>query len=100
MYHDKIIQLENGDKVKINVSFYLNHYTPVYGITLYICKKGKRKFDELKFESYDYRSLSMEARKEYRDKKHLEFISAAQILEAKNELWQKLSPSASEGNGA
>lgn len=92
MYHDKIIKLENVDKVRINVSFYLNHYTPVYGITLFICKKGKRNFTELKFESYDYRSLSMEDRKDYRNKKHLEIVSDAQILEAKTELWNLLNP--------
>ena len=93
MYHEKIIQLENGNKIKINISFWLNNNTPVYSISLYICQKGKRKFIELKFEDYAYRALSMEEREKFRDKKYLEYLTPLQILEAKKELWQKLSPS-------
>jgi hypothetical protein len=93
MYHEKLVVNENGDKVNIRVHFWLSYDKPSYSIDLFICKKGKRKFFNLSFDDYSYRALSMEDRTVYRYNKFKEYVTEEQILEAKNELWNLLSPS-------
>ena len=94
MYHEKLVVNENGDKVNIRVNFWLSYDKPSYSIDLFICKKGKRKFFYLSFDDYSYRALSMEDRAVYKYNKFKEYVTDEQILEAKNELWNLLSPSA------
>jgi len=96
MYHEKIVVNKNGNKVKIKVHFWLSYDKPSYSIDLLICKKGKHKFLNLSFDDFDYRALSMEDRTVYRYNKFKEYVTDEQILEAKNELWNLLSPSVAE----
>lgn len=93
MHHEKLVVNKEGDKINIRVNFWLSYNKPSYDIDLFICKKGKRKFFNLSFDDYAYKSLSMDDRMVYRYNKFKEYVSEEQILEAKNELWQKLSPS-------
>ena len=92
MNHEKIITKENGDKVKINVSVYLNYNTAVYKLSLSLLPKGKRKFVQISFDGYEYRQLNMEQRREYELKEYLKEVSENDIYQAKIELWEKLKP--------
>lgn len=92
MYHEKLVLNKEGDKIKIRVHFWLSCDMPFYSIDLFVCKKGKRKFVCVSFDDYVYRSLSMGDRIIYRYYKYKEYVTEEQILEAKNELWNLLSP--------
>lgn len=96
MYHEKLVENKEGDKIKIRVGFWLSYDKPAYSVDLSICKKGKRKFFYLSFDDYTYRALSLEDRTDYRYSKFKEYVAEEQILEAKNELWNLLSPSLSK----
>ncbi len=105
MRHEKLVINSNGDKINIRVTFWLSYDKPNYSVDLSICKKGKRKFIDvlfddyaLSFSDYSYRRLSIEERAVYRLNKFKEYVTEEQILEAKNELWNKLSPNLSNSN--
>lgn len=93
MNHEKIIVKENGDKVKLRIDFFiLSLSKPSYKITMYLCEKGKRKYNEVKFDSYEYRKLTMEERSGFEYQKFLEYLSEEEIHQAKLEVWEKLKP--------
>jgi hypothetical protein len=93
MNHEKLIINNDGDKVRIIVHFFLNHNEPSYSVSLSICKKGKRKFNFLKYgDDYTYRSLSIEGRKEYVMNENLKIVPIEFINQAKMELYQLLKP--------
>jgi len=98
MYHEKLVINKNGDKVNIRVNFWIYNNKPSYSINLFICKKGKRKFFNLSFDDYSYRSLSNEDKAIYRYNKIKEYVEEEQILEAKNELWNLLAPTLEQVN--
>lgn len=93
MTHEKIIKKENGDKVNIKVTFWMNHEQPKYDVFLTVCQKGKRLF-KIVFsqDDYEYRVLSMGDRVGYKMKKYLEHVTEEQIYQAKIECWNKLKP--------
>lgn len=93
MDHEKTIINKSGDKVKIQVNFWLNHRTPVYDVQLYICKKGTRKFKSIDYgDDFSYRALTMEKKREFTMQKYLEIVDIEDINEAKKELHQLLAP--------
>lgn len=71
MKHEKIIKRDNGDRVKISVSIYVesfgNDFKYNYGVD--ICPAGRRKF------TYGYGEATPE-----------------EIHQAKLELWEKIKP--------
>ncbi len=92
MYHEKIVVNDRGQRVQIRVDFNISMDKPSWRVSLSICEKGKRKFRRLTFDDYSYRELSMEGRQKYEEQKFKEVVSDGQIMEAKKELWQMLSP--------
>jgi hypothetical protein len=93
MTYEKIIVRENGDKVKLLINFFLLSLSqPTYKINVYLCGKGKRKYNEIKFDSYDYRRLGMEGRKDFEYQEYLKHVTEDELHEAKLEVWQKLIP--------
>jgi hypothetical protein len=93
MNYEKIIVRENGDKVMLRINFFLLSLNkPTYKVNIYLCGKGKRKYYEITFDSYGYRSLSMEGRKDFEYQEYLKHVTEDEIQEAKLEVWQKLIP--------
>lgn len=93
MIHEKIIIKENGDKVMLRIDFFiLSLDKPTYKTTMYLCEKGKRKFNEVKFDSYEYRRLGMAERKDFEYQEFLTHLTEDQMHQAKLEAWQKLIP--------
>lgn len=93
MNYEKIIARENGDKVKLLINFFLLSLNqPTYKVNVYLCGKGKRKYNEIKFDDYSYRSLTMQARKDFEYQEYLKHVTEDELHEAKLEVWQKLIP--------
>lgn len=93
MRHHKKFTLDNGDKIMVEVSLYMETGSqPHYAVNLWRCPKYKRKFTEIKFDYYEYRKLSMPDREKHRLAHFDEVIGKDRIHEAKTELWQKLQP--------
>lgn len=86
---------KDGDKININVSFWLNNNKPNYDISVCICKKGKRKFYDPLHEltnDYCFRKLSMPERREFIFNKILEIVPIEFINKAKRETHELLKP--------
>jgi len=94
MIYEKIVVRENGDKVLILVNLYVNNIDNghTYDIDIKVCLKNKRKFVKLEFDDYLYRMLSMEDRATFRYKEYLKVVSEQELLDAKIELWNLISP--------
>ncbi len=93
MIHDKIFKRENGDKVKITVDFYIDrHDKPTYNIHIFLCENGKRKFNQLSFDDWNFRNLSMDERSNYRRNEILKHVSNEEVLDTISELWNRFSP--------
>lgn len=94
MRHEKIIKRENGDRILISVSLFVDYSGASYNLDrVSKCQKGKRNF--IAFHSsddYQWRSLNREQREEYELEIYLRHVTEAEILEAKIELWNKLKP--------
>ena len=97
MRHEKIIKREDGTQYRIlvNVSVsYMSSKPVMYDIGVDYRLKGKRSWVQLPDTIYDFqfRSLSMDARRIHTEKNMLRFLSKEEIYEAKLEAWQKLKP--------
>lgn len=93
MTHEKIIVRENGDKVKLLINFFiLGLNKPTYKLNVYLCEKGKRKFNEITFDSYEYRRLGTDRRKYFEYQEYLNHVTDYEMHEAKLEAWEKLKP--------
>jgi hypothetical protein len=91
--HEKILIRDDKTKIKIIVRFWERHSSAVYDTYISICPPRKRKYQSIQREGdYSWRSLSLEARKEYDLRQMLEFVSAEELHTAKLELWEKLKP--------
>lgn len=93
MNHEKIIIRENGDKVMLRINFFiLSLSKPTYKLNVYLCGKGKRKYNEITFDSYEYRRLGMEERKDFEYQEYLKHVTEDELQEAKLEMWETLKP--------
>ncbi|MCP4356295.1 MAG: hypothetical protein GY793_11870 [Proteobacteria bacterium] len=97
MRHEKIIRREDGSRIKIEVSVYMDGHgggKPRYDFTVTLCEKGKRTFKGVHNFDYDYtwRAMSMEDRKKYCKNKYLEYVSTEEVNQAFLELWEMLKP--------
>jgi len=94
MNHEKIFKRENGIQYQLRINFYFYGPTPVYEARAYIRGKGKRKWKDLPdtLSDWEYRALSMEARRVHVIKNIEKFFAPKEILETKLELWEKLRP--------
>lgn len=96
MKHEKIIRREDGSRVKIEVSIYLDSYRrgePVYSFETSKCEKGKRTWKYPHSENdYVWRALDIKGRNEYSKNKYLYLVSKEEVMEAYIELWEKIKP--------
>ncbi len=96
--HEKTVTNPAGDKIKIDITFWISGNTPQYSISLYKCPKGKRKFTRVDFDNWEFRALDMIERQKYFHTKYLELVTQEQLDEAKKELWLKLVPEKAQTN--
>ena len=98
MQHSKILKRNNGQQYEITINMYTDSYNHDTGIEWKIMvfqrEKGKRKWAKLPdlLCDWEFRSLSMEERRAHILSNTLRFVSKAEILEAKIELWNKIKP--------
>ncbi len=97
MRHEKIIRREDGSRIKIEVSVYMDGFgggKPKYRFHVSSCEKGKRTFKNVyNFDrDYTWRALKMDDRLIYSQNKYLEHVSAEEVNQAFLELWEMLKP--------
>ena len=97
MEHEKIFKRENGQQVKATISLNLgNSWRPSVNWGLIVCikEKGKRAWIHAShgMSEWEFRKLSMEEKREKEHDHRMTFISDAELLELKTELWMKLKP--------
>lgn len=90
-----ILRRDDGSRVKIITCLSVDGFRGYseYRCEVYICQPKKRTFvDVVDSDCFRYRKLSMEHRVFYKNKKHLDYVTAEEILEAKKAVWQMLNP--------
>lgn len=99
MTHEKIIIREDGTKIKIVASIWIDFRStePNYKFDLEILPPKKRKWIYAHYNienDYAWRALNMKDREAYKNGKYLEIVTKDEVNETFNELWQKLKPNA------
>ncbi len=96
MYHEETLKRQDGSKVSIRVSFFLDSYSehPAnYSCEVSVCEPKKRTFKPiLSTNDYSYRKLDLNERQEYKTREQLKFVTAEELHNAKINLWKKLQP--------
>ena len=92
--YERIIKRPDGSRVKITAAFDPgNRYGEFeYNAVVEVCAPGKRKFSEPVTETYDYRKMSLDERRLYRQQQYLTVATADEIISVKMELWRTLRP--------
>jgi len=95
IYLEKIFKREDGTKYQIRASVWLDHSAPVYDIDN-VYKRIPRKKNWIPVYAFDadytWRCLSIADRQRFRHEKYLEFVTASEINETFEELWNNLRP--------
>ena len=96
MKHEKIIRKDDGSRVKIVVSVSTDIWRGSdvdYTISVEICEPKKRTFKAVvDCNTYAYRGLSLEDRRQYCLEKNIEFAGKDAINQAMVECWEKGKP--------
>jgi hypothetical protein len=94
MTHEKIITHDNGDKVRITIFFYCDYSGHKYNIRYVEVKpKGKRTWKSVHSSDDDtWRRLDSAGRAQYEMNICLQYVTSAEIMQAKLELWEQLKP--------
>jgi hypothetical protein len=91
---EEILKRDDGSRVRIVVEL----YTPSFGEAEYrfhvqTCAKGKRTWKGVvDNNSYAYRCLTMEKRRELKIAEYMKVISDAELLNAKMKMWESFKP--------
>lgn len=89
----KILRRDDGNRVEVSVALSPCTRGVEYVFHVRTAAKGKRTWkDCYDGDGYLYRSLSLGARRVFREAEMLKVISAEELHEAKLELWQSLKP--------
>ena len=93
MTHEQIIKRDDGTRVRIAVRFWINASRPEYDIYVYTCGKGKRTYRHcFDMDGWEYRAMSMEVRRTYKQNEYLKFVTQKEINTAKLAAWNLLNP--------
>lgn len=93
MNHEKTFKRPDGTKYNIVVSFYESLGKAIYTVGVYKCEPRKRIFRQAaQYHDYEFRRLSMPDRENFLMSEYLKHVTESEIMEVKNELWQKLKP--------
>ncbi len=95
MLHEKILKRDDGSRVKILVDFCVVNFSDTgfkFFSDVRTCAKGKRTFNVLNFDDYEYRALTIKERQEFYVQRQLEHVTKEELLQAKLELWEKMKP--------
>lgn len=93
--HETILKRPDGSRVKIVVRFIPEWSSNdcIYKSDVMICRPKKRTFyNPINDLTPAYRCMSREARCEFIENEYLKYVTEAEILEAKRELWKKMEP--------
>jgi hypothetical protein len=93
MRHEKEIKREDGSAIQIVVNFYDSYGSGVtWRYDLFVKAPRKKKWVSPFMDSYSYRSLSIEERRECRMKEILNYATQEELHQAALECWEKLKP--------
>ena len=97
MQHKKIVKREDGKQYQICVDVFIDVFFGVYAtyqVNVYYRQKGKRKWFSVEKDicDHEYRSMTMEERRDYDDYNNLRYVTNEEIYEVKIELWNILKP--------
>lgn len=97
MRTEKVLKREDGTQYKIIADVYLKSYgtcKPNYSFEVETRGKGKRKWNGVyNFDGdYKWRSMNMEQRRKFCEKKYLTFVTYEEVNETYNELHLMLKP--------
>lgn len=101
MKHEKIFKLENGSRVKVEVELSSVRFGSdlEWSYTVMTCEPRKRTWKSpVDTDCYKYRALSMEERREFREKTFEGIVKQEMVIETANELFGKLKPTYAFGN--
>lgn len=101
MQYEKIYKREDGQKIRLQISYWHSNYDPVWTVKVSTCQKGKRSWiPTVDGNSYSYRKLSQEDRDKYVIEQALKHLSQAEIETAMVECWQSLKPCFNDLSGS
>ena len=86
----KEIKKEDGSTVILEIDFSCDTFNVYWRYSIAFKGKGKRKFSWKQFDDYEYRSLTMEARRAFEYSFICEHVGADFLLAAKKELLDSL----------
>ena len=95
MRHSKIFKREDGSKVELTASLFVDHIGQEarWSFTVAIQPPRKRTwFGVFDTNDWNYRKLAMSERRDFEINKYLNYVSPAEILEVQTELWEKIKP--------
>lgn len=96
MRHEKVIKRDDGTRVKIIVDLTSSRFGDVplaWDANVMYCEKGKKTWQLVyDSDSFNYRRLSMDERRQFIDAQQLLIATHTEILAAKLELWEKIKP--------
>jgi hypothetical protein len=95
MKHSKIFTRADGSKVQIEVNLITSWSSSVaeWGISVHTCAPKKRSWYGIySGDDYDYRRLDANGRADYILERQMKHCTAAEVLEVKLELWNKIKP--------
>lgn len=96
MRHEKIIQREDGSRVKIIASVFIDVFMrggPKYSFETYFCEKGKRTWKSPHSSNdYTWRALRGSERNKYAEDKYLSIVTKEEVYQVMCELWENIKP--------
>lgn len=94
MTHETILKREDGTKISIHVSLWVDmRFGGIWKVTVAICPPRKRSYSYVsKSDDYSWRTLSLEDRETATMAEYLKHVTAEEILAAKIALWNAIKP--------
>ena len=94
MRHSKIINRESGNQFKILAAIFFAANEFRYEVQVLYKRKGGRVWDHvpINIRQKQYRKMTLSERRVYDEKNYLRFVTADEILQAKQELWRLFEP--------
>lgn len=93
MTHEKIIKREDGTRVCIQLTLIADFREVSWRVNISVCQPKKRTFKGIySSDDYLFRRMEHEEKKYFIESKQLEYVTPAEILFAKLELWNKFKP--------
>lgn len=90
---EKIFKSEDGGRIKVKASMYIDRGSVVYSYAVETCDKGKRTWNPVTDKNaHTYRALSMKERSERCQENNLKVAGKHRINSTLQDLWKGIEP--------